>query len=203
GLVGRYRERQKAELKRQQEEAKGGEGKGAPEAAEAAEEDEPPMPPSPPPANNWVPIGPSAVRRGQGGTTPAMSGRVLGIAIRSGGDRVYAATSNGGVWRSDNAGASWMSLMDAWDQNPTNAASDSLACGAIAIDPTVVSPNPDRIFVGTGDGDEALYFGVGPVFSADGGQNWSTEPVAPGSQPLAGRAFNALAIDPGNPDRVV
>jgi hypothetical protein len=203
GIVGRYRERQKAELDRKQEEAEAGEAEGAPETRAAEEapsaDDEPPQPPLPPPANNWVPIGPSAVRRGQGGTKPATSGRVLGIAVGSGGNRVYVASSNGGVWRSDDAGASWQSKMDAWDLNPTNAASDSLACGAIAIDPT----NADRIFVGTGDGDEALYFGVGPVFSPDGGQNWFTEPVAAGSPQLAGSAFNALAVDPGNPDRVV
>ena len=67
--------------------------------------------------------------------------------------------------------------MDAWDLNPTTASSDSLACGSIAIDPT----NPDRIFVGTGDGNEAMFFGVGPVVSTDGGANWMTEPVVSGS----------------------
>ena len=40
----------------------------------------PPMPTVPPPANNWIPIGPSVLRRGQGGTQPSMSGRVNGIA---------------------------------------------------------------------------------------------------------------------------
>src|SRR5438034_10678784 len=168
-------------------------------ATPAAELAPPPQPPAPPPANNWVPIGPSVMRRGQGGTLPSTSGRAIGIAVASGGDRVYAAAANGGVWRSDDAGDTWRSLMDAWDINPSTLSSDSLACGSIAIDPT----NPDRVCVGTGDGDEALFFGVGPVFSPDGGANWMTEPVASGSPSLDGSAMNALAVDPANPDRVV
>lgn len=159
----------------------------------------PPMPPMPPPANNWIPIGPSVLRKGQGATLPATSGRAIGIAVAQGGNRVYLAAANGGVWRSDDAGQSWRSLMDAWDLNPTTASSDSLACGSIAIDPN----NADRIFVGTGDGDEAIFLGVGPVVSFDGGNNWATEPVAPGSPALAGSSMNAIVVDPGNGDRAV
>ena len=202
--VAEYRARQRKQLK--EEEAGRPRGRSTePEASETAEEDaesgdeEPPQPPAPPPANNWIPIGPSVVRQGQGGTLPAVSGRVLGLAVASGGNRVYAATSNGGVWRSDDAGVSWRSLMDAWDLNPTTRSSDSLSCGAIAIDPG----NADRIFVGTGDGVEGIFLGVGPVVSFDGGANWATEPVAAGSPQLAGSAFYALAVDPGNADRVV
>jgi hypothetical protein len=171
----------------------GPEPDAAPEAAVAR------AAPIPPPGNNWVPIGPSVLRRGQGGTLPSTSGRVNGIAVASGGNRVYVAAANGGVWRSDDAGASWRSLMDAWDLNPTTASSDSLSCGSIAIDPA----NPDRIFVGTGDGNEAIFFGVGPVVSTDGGANWNTEPVAAGSPALGGQSINAMAVDPGNGDRVV
>ena len=206
--VADYRARQKKQLQKNKKEKKQEQGRrrgssADPDQSETAEEDNlgegPPLPPAPPPANNWIPIGPSVLRQGQGGTLPPVSGRVLGFAIAPGGDRVYAATSNGGVWRSDNAGVSWRSLMDAWDLNPTTRASDSLSCGAIAIDPS----NPDRVFVGSGDGDEAMFLGVGPVVSFDGGTNWATEPVAPGSPQLAGSAFFALAVDPGNTNRVV
>ncbi len=152
-----------------------------------------------PPANNWIPIGPSVLRKGQGGTLPSTSGRCNGLAVASGGTRVYAAAANGGVWRSDNEGQTWRSLMDAWDLNPTTASSDSLACGSIAIDPS----DPDRIFVGTGDGNEAIFFGVGPVVSTDGGVNWATEPVASGSPSLGGQSMNAVAVDPNSTNRVV
>ena len=44
---------------------------------------------------------------------------------------------------------------------------------------------------------------MGPVVSVDGGANWNTEPVSPGSPDLAGSAFYALAVDPADPDHVV
>ena len=89
--------------------------------------------------------------------------------------------------------------MDAWDLNPTTASSDSLACGAIAIDPA----NPDRIFVGTGDGDEAIFFGVGPVVSSTAARTGRPSPSRRAARRSAGSAFYALAVDPGNTDRVV
>ena len=159
----------------------------------------PPVAPVPPPANNWVPIGPSVLRKGQGGVLPAVSGRTPAIAVATGGMRVYAGAANGGVWRSDDSGLTWRSLMEAFDLDPLTLASDSLAVGAIAID----LANPDRVFVGSGEGAGGAYFGVGPLFSPDGGANWVTEPVAPGSPALAGSAFYALALDPGDPNRVV
>lgn len=162
-------------------------------------------------ANNWVPIGPSVVRRGQPTGRPAISGRASGIAIAPGGTRVYVATADGGVWRSDDAGASWYSTMEAFDLNPTAFGATSLACGAIAID----DGDPDRVYVGTGEGDTNALFsrrlvsalpsyrGVGPLRSDDGGGNWAPEPTATGSPTLLGSAFFALAVDPGDRDNVV
>lgn len=162
------------------------------------------------PSNNWIPRGPSVVRKGQASNRPPVSGRVTGVAVARGGERVYVASANGGVWRSDDGGLSWRSMMEAWDLDPTTASSDSLSCGAIAID----LEDPDRVYVGTGEGDNVFirggsilgtgaYFGVGPIRSDDGGQNWYTEPVAPGSETAGGSAFYALAIDPGDRERVV
>jgi len=120
----------------------------------------PPEAPQPPPANNWIPIGPSVLRQGQGGVKPATSGRTVGIAVAPGGARLYIGAANGGVWRSEDTGLTWYSLMEAFDLNPTNLASDSLACGAIALVPGM-SVNQDRIYVGTGEGQGGAYFGVG------------------------------------------
>jgi hypothetical protein len=187
-LIRQYRRRQRDKLEKDEKEEQDRER--APEA---------PQPPLPPPAGNWIPIGPSVLRQGQGGVKPPTSGRAVGIAVAPGGSRVYVATANGGVWRSDDAGLHWRSLMEAWDLNPTAAASDSLACGAIAIVP---GPS-DRLYVGSGEGDGGAFNGVGPIVSFDGGVNWATEPVAPGSPALAGGAFYALAVDPANSDLVV
>jgi len=158
--------------------------------------------PQPPPANNWIPIGPSVVRQGQGGVRPPVSGRTPAIAVAPGGTRIYIGAANGGVWRSDDAGQTWHSLMDAWDLNPTTPASDSLSVGAIAID----NANPDRVYVGSGEGASGSLFGVGPIVTNNGSANppaWSTEQAAPGSPSLAGTRFFALAVDPASSDRVV
>jgi hypothetical protein len=179
--------------------------RGAPAAAEVA-----PMP-AIPGANNWTTIGPAGVDNGYARGRPITSGRTSGIAVAPGGQRVYAATANGGVWRSDDGGATWSSTMDAFDQDPTNFASTSLACGAIAID----EADPNRVYVGTGEGDtdwmfharlvNALpaYRGIGPLRSDNGGAIWMLESVAAGSTPLAGAAFYALAVDPANRENVV
>lgn len=159
----------------------------------------PPQAPRPAPEPNWVPIGPVVARQGQAASRPGVSGRVAGIAVAPGGQIVYVASANGGVWRSDDAGRSWRSTMDGFDLDPILPGSDSLACGAIEIAPS----DPDRVYVGTGEGAGAAYFGVGPIRSDDGGQSWVTEPTAPGSPELAGQSFFRLALDPADRDRVV
>src|SRR5215217_6194871 len=191
-IIREYRKRQQAQSSSAaaSRQATDTEGSGPPEA------------PQPPPANNWIPIGPSVLRQGQGGVKPSTSGRTPAIAVAPGGTRVYIGAANGGVWRSDDSGQTWLSLMDAWDLNPTTPASDSLSVGAIAID----NANPDRVYVGSGEGASGSLFGVGPIVTNNGSANppaWSTEQAAPGSPSLAGTRFFALAVDPASSDRVV
>ncbi|MDQ3983496.1 MAG: hypothetical protein M3271_12520, partial [Actinomycetota bacterium] len=164
-----------------------------------------------PGANNWVTIGPSVARNGQASGNPPISGRISGIAVAPGGMRVYAASADGGVWRSDNGGAVWRPTMDSFDVDPAGALATSNTCGAIAIDPA----DPERVYVGTGEGavDELFasrllsslpaYRGVGPVVSSDGGGSWTSEPTDSAATSLAGGAFFALALDPADRERVV
>lgn len=164
-----------------------------------------------PGGRNWRPLGPTMLLDGQTVGEQPVAGRVSGIAIAAGGEIAYAATACGGVFRTDDGGATWQSLMDGFDLDPTDFASASLACGAIAIDPA----DPNRIYVGSGEGDthqmfqsrvvSALpaYRGVGPIRSDDGGVTWVTEPTAASSPPLTGKAFFALAVDPGDRESVV
>jgi len=170
-------------------------------------------PPAPavPGGTNWAPLGPSVVLDGQAQGGPPVAGRIPGVAVAPGGLVVYAASANGGVFRSDDGGVTWTSLMDGFDLAPTEFASTSLACGAIAIDLN----NPKRVYVGTGEGDTYALFknrivnalpayrGVGPIRSDDGGATWQSEPTAAGSAELAGQAFFALAVDPSNRENVV
>jgi hypothetical protein len=91
--------------------------------------------------------------------------------------------------------------MESFDVNPETPKSDSLSCGALAVDLI----DPEKIYVGTGEGVFFGYFGVGPIVSSDGGQSWAAEPTAPESPTLEGSRFYALAVDPDpdHPGRVV
>ena len=161
-----------------------------------------------PGTNNWIPLGPSVQARGSAVGRPAVSGRTPGIAIAPGGSPMYVATAAGGVWRSDDNGASWKSTMDGFDLNTNAFAATCLACGAIALDPA----DPNRVYVGTGEGDtdsifsfrlvNALpcYKGVGPIRSDDGGATWNSEPSTPS---LAGYSFYQIAVDPADRDHCV
>lgn len=164
-----------------------------------------------PGAINWEPLGPGIVLNGQTVGQNPVAGRIVGITMAPGGSPVYVASAAGGVFRSDDHGATWRSLMDGFDLNPTDFASASLACGAIAIDPN----DPDRVYVGTGEGDTFALFnsritnalpayrGIGPIRSDDGGLTWITESSATGSPDLAGDAFFSLAVDPRDRENVV
>jgi hypothetical protein len=200
GLMRQYRSHQRAEaaerLAARPRDAMGGDPSGT---------GEPPERPGPP-VSEWLPIGPSVVRQGQTPALPPVSGRARALAVARGGNRVYAGAANGGVWRSDDAGKTWRSLMDpgSFDVDPLPVAgqdmgSDSLSCGALAIHPD----HPDKIYVGTGEGVFFGYFGVGPVVSSDGGRSWVRENVKHGSAALEGSRIYALAVDPGDPERVV
>jgi hypothetical protein len=79
---------------------------------------------------------------------------------------------------------------------PDQISPSSLACGAIAV----AADDPDRVYVGTGEGMMGAYFGIGPCVSADGGKNWSTEPCEPS---LKGSSFYNLVVDPANKDHVI
>jgi hypothetical protein len=156
---------------------------------------------------NWLSLGPSVVMNGQtgGGERQPVAGRVAGLAVGMGGTVIFAASANGGVFRSRDGALTWDSV-DELDFDPESPASASLICGAIAMNPA----NPKRIFVGTGEGATYTYFsrrvtgalpayrGIGILRSDDGGANWIVEP-----SDLAGQAFFSIALDPTDPERAV
>lgn len=147
---------------------------------------------------NWTPLGPAVMKNGQASTNPAVSGRIQGIAFSANGQRVYIASANGGVWRSDSMGTSWYPLMNGFDLSPMANRSDSLSMGAIAVPPNL----PNRIYAGSGEGATSgdSYYGVGPVVSEDGGLNWQTEPSDSPSLPSE---FFKLEVDPNDPEYVM
>jgi hypothetical protein len=167
-----------------------------------------PAAPFVPGARNWLPLGPSVVMNGQTVGDQPVAGRVARVAVAPGGNVIYAASANGGVFGSTDGAATWRSLMDRFDLDPTNFASASLVCGAIALDPA----DPARVYVGTGEGDTLALFrsrvtnalpayrGVGVIRSDDAGEHWIAEPSSPD---LAGEAFFALAVNPVDRENVI
>ncbi len=106
----------------------------------------------------WRALGPDRVLT----NGVATAGRVSAIAIHPTDMNIlYAGGAQGGVWRSDDAGANWRPLTDQ---------ECSLAMGSIAIDPV----NPEIIYAGTGEqhfsGDS--YYGCGVLRTFDAGETW-------------------------------
>ncbi|MEO8191977.1 MAG: glycoside hydrolase [Acidobacteriota bacterium] len=117
---------------------------------------------------------------------PFRGGRTVGAAgIPSQPNVFFMGVNNGGVWKTTDAGRTWVSL---FDDQPTQSV------GAIALAPS----NPDVIYVGSGEGLQRpdLSTGDGIYKTTDGGKSWRHLGLRDGQQ------IGALVVDPGNPDRV-
>ncbi len=94
---------------------------------------------------------------------PALiSGRVVDIAVdpaRT--NRWFVAVASGGVWKTEDAGASWTPLFDG---------EGSYSIGCLALDPK----NPAVVWVGTGENNSqrSVGYGDGVYRSEDGGASW-------------------------------
>ncbi len=117
---------------------------------------------------------------------PTRAGRARAVAgVASQPNTFYAGFDNGGVWRSTDYGANWVPLFDSEGTG---------SIGAIGVAPS----NPNIIYVGTGAGiiRPDLAIGDGLYKSTDAGKTWvhlglrDTQMIA------------AIAVDPGNPDRL-
>jgi len=92
-----------------------------------------------------------------------MGGRVVDLeAVETDFRRVYLASASGGVFRSDNAGTTWIPIFDH---------SPSLSIGDIAL----FQPNPDIVWVGTGEANNrnSVGWGDGIWKSTDGGRRFT------------------------------
>jgi len=91
-----------------------------------------------------------------------MSGRISDIAIHPDDRRTwYIAVGSGGVWKTENAGATWTPVFD-------NQTSYSIGC--VTLDPN----NPDTVWVGSGENVSGRHvgFGDGIYKSLNGGKTW-------------------------------
>lgn len=115
-----------------------------------------------------------------------MSGRITDLEVHPTNNKiVFAGTAGGGVWKSNNGGASFNPIFDEHIQS----------IGCVAIDPS----KPDQnIWVGTGETwtRNSVSMGDGIYKSTDGGQNWKNMGL-----PKSDR-ISSIIVDPKNSDIV-
>ncbi len=117
---------------------------------------------------------------------PTRGGRTVSIAgIASQPNVFYMAPSDGGVWKTTDAGRTWTPIFDGQDTG---------SIGALAIAPS----NPRIIYVASGEGLRRpdLSVGDGIYKSSDGGATWTRLGLRDAQQ------INGLAVDPRDPNRV-
>lgn len=170
--------------------------------------------PSAAPTGGWNSLGPLPLPSDASGAGiqdyRSVSGRATAVAIDPNdpsGNTVFVGGAYGGVWKSTNAGdlspnpasVTWTSLTD--DQL-------TLAIGAIAVQPQVASPDPNKsvVLAGTGETNSSVdsYYGLGILRSIDGGVNWTLiAQDATGTHSFAGLGFSQITFSTTNPRLVV
>jgi photosystem II stability/assembly factor-like uncharacterized protein len=92
-----------------------------------------------------------------------MSGRIAAIeGVESNPNVIYVGAATGGVWKSENAGLTWKPI---FDDQPVHS------IGALAV----FQPNPDIVWVGTGESNtrNSVSVGDGIYKSLDAGHTWT------------------------------
>ncbi|MBS1795351.1 MAG: glycoside hydrolase [Acidobacteria bacterium] len=117
---------------------------------------------------------------------PFRAGRTVGAAgIASQPNVFYIGVNNGGVWKTTDAGRTWVPV---FDDQPTGSIGD------VAVAPS----NPNVVYVGSGEGLQRpdLSTGDGMYRSNDGGQTWTHLGLREGQQ------IASIAVDPKDENRL-
>jgi hypothetical protein len=99
--------------------------------------------------------------------------------------RVFAGTASGGLWLTEDGGATWQRNSDFLP---------NLSVSTIAVDPTA----PDTMYLGTGEASAGLV-GVGAFKSVDGGRTWAFLESTHADANPDWRFVNRLAAHPREP----
>ncbi|MEQ1692422.1 MAG: sialidase family protein [Gemmatimonas sp.] len=114
----------------------------------------------------------------------SMSGRVIDMDVVESNPYVwYVGSATGGVWRTRDNGVTWESLFDAM---PVHSVGDV----------AVFQPNPDIVWVGTGDraNRQSVSWGDGVYKSTDAGKTWTNVGLR------ASKHIGRIVLHPTNPD---
>ncbi|HPA26549.1 MAG TPA: PKD domain-containing protein [Acidobacteriota bacterium] len=141
--------------------------------------------------DTWISRGPSSSAFGDW-RFGKVSGRIPSLAKDWENGILYVGSASGGVWRSNNEGATWTSIFNT---------AGTQTIGEIVVDPA----SPNILWVGTGENSMWCeeYFGIGLMRSEDGGETWEAR-NGTGSDSLVNlTSIGAICIDPRNSDHLV
>src|SRR5664279_1216357 len=117
---------------------------------------------------------------------PFRGGRVNGVSgVPGQPNTFYFGSVGGGVWKTTNAGRTWLPI---FDSQPI------ASIGAIGVAPS----NPNIVYVGTGEADmrSQISYGNGMYRTTDGGKTWTHIGLE------NTRQIGRVAVDPRNPNIV-
>ena len=159
----------------------------------------------------WQPLGPLTVLGGQAAGGPRITGRINAIAVHPQGERLYAASANGGVWYSNDGALNWRSLagLAATDLAGIVRPAHRNACGAITVEWGLTEAT-DVVWVGTGEathGNDAQpgssLGGIGILRAANPATSTDVDPWQREGNNLTGRGIFKIAREPGGSGAVV
>lgn len=138
--------------------------------------------------SNWSSLGPSAlgprINENPGFGQPGI-GRINAIAVDPNNDNIwYTGAPSGGIWKSLDAGSTWVPLFDEFPQ---------IGVSGIAID----ANNSNIVYIATGDDDGSASYSAGVFKSLDGGTTWNETGLNP-SNSTDSDTMNEIFIDPTN-----
>jgi photosystem II stability/assembly factor-like uncharacterized protein len=151
-------------------------------------------------ASGWSPVGPMRIGNVTDPENPPGMGRINCVAFHpTDPNTLWVGVAQGGVWKSINAGETWMPLTD---ELPILRISD------IAVD----TRNPDLIYIAVGDyeylGTDLVHenrkrnthYGMGVFKTTDGGVTWNPTGLSFKLTDYDGSLIRRVFIHPDDPD---
>lgn len=153
----------------------------------------------------WQSLGPDTVIDGQVIGRGRVTGRVNMLAVHPDGERLYAASANGGVWHSGDGGKHWKSLgglAPTPSRGTVNRPAHRNACGAIAVDWDAAGG--EVVYVGTGEPSGSpnaqpgqSLGGLGILRAVNPAASTSDNPWVREADNLLGAGVYRIALQPG------